>query len=87
MSLMNKGGIIMKNKKILLIICVIIIIIIVAVGAYRYITSHTFPTQQNAKELMIKKVKGIENKAERTEIIDLLIQENFLTKKEANELY
>lgn len=77
----------MKNKKILLIISVVIVVAVLAIGIYNYIISHTFPTQKNAKKLMIEKVKNIENETDRVKMIELLVQENFLTEKEANALY
>lgn len=77
----------MKNKKVLLVTRLVIIIVILGIGIYNYIVSHTFPEQHNAKKLIIEKVKEIENETERAEMIELLVQENFLTEKEANTLY
>jgi len=80
----------MKNKKILIIAIIIIIISAILFGVYKIYDSYLFNLDGSIvdghKEL-IERIKKIEDKEERKNIIDISLEKNFITQEEANELY
>lgn len=80
----------MKNKKILIIAIIIISICAVGFGIYKVYDSYLFDQDgkivDGHKEL-IEHLKSIEDEEERKKQIDFSIEQNIITKEEANELY
>jgi len=80
----------MKNKKILIVAIIIIIISAILFGIYKIYDSYLFSSDGSIidghKEL-IERIKKIEDKEEKENIIDISLEKNFITQEEANELY
>lgn len=82
----------MKNKKIILIIVVVLIIFLALFFMYSYMSSHLFSKDENNNKVedkmkVINAIKSIEDKEQRANIIQSLINQNFINTTEANELY
>ncbi len=80
----------MKNRKKLIISILIIIICAIAYGVHGVYESHLFNedgTIHDGHAELINTLKNIENDEERKKQIDFFIENNVISKKEANELY
>lgn len=79
----------MKNKRIIVAV-IVILICAVAFGIYKVYDSYLFNqdgTIVDGHKELIEHLKNIEDEEERKKQIDFSIEQNIITKEEANELY
>lgn len=80
----------MKNKRILIIAIIIIIIGAICFGIFKVYSSYLFNkdgTISDGHKDLIERIQKIESEDERRGIIEKCLEYNFITQKDANELY